>query len=158
MSLNLVAHVCSLNSMDSIQEAMSQAIEAMACKSPESLRKIALPHWYGRYGRSTSRLDFAGTQRQTATSAQEIRSDIRHLLDEVRRSDWSDVNQLREVKVLELMWKQQFERSDRTSHRKDKFVETQLDCDSCTLRAGGKTMTGTNDQSHLSARKLTNHQ
>ncbi|MEW6400301.1 MAG: transposase [Chloroflexota bacterium] len=158
MSLNLVSHVCSLNRMDWLQEAMSRAIEAMACKSPESLRKIALPHWYGRYGRSTSSLDFAATQGQPATSAEEIRADIRHLLGEVRRLGCLEMNQLREVKALDQVWKQQFEQSDRTSNRKDRIVDILLDCEYCTFKAGGKELPRNNEQPYSLLRKFTNHQ
>jgi hypothetical protein len=139
--------------MDSIQEAMSQAIEAMACKSPERLRKIALPHWYGRYGGSTSRLGLSGGKSQRDVSAQEIRSDIRHLLAEIHQLDWPEANQLREVKALEFLWKQQFEHSARISNRKDNIVENLLDCESCTVMAGGRAMTKANEKPQSSHRK-----
>jgi hypothetical protein len=112
-----------MNSIGWVQEAMGQALEAVACRDPQLLRKIALPHWYGRYTHSTHEGNSTASCR-TAFSMQEIGTDIHHLLAEVHRSGEQEINEIQEVKVLEYVWKRQFEKPDQMLN----------DCGSCIHR------------------------
>ena len=87
--------------------AMSQMLEVLAVRFPEWLRKIALPHWYARYNHTAPIFEAGNWSDQQKFSMEEIAADIDHLLDEIHRSAPTEVSELKEVKALERVWKQQ---------------------------------------------------
>jgi transposase-like protein DUF772 len=105
-SLEIVSLVCALNCLHRAQQAMNQALEVLAVRFPQWLRKIAQPHWYGRYNPTVPRLDVAILLGQQQFLMEEIASDIHHLLEKVDQSGSREICELPEVKVLNWVWSQ----------------------------------------------------
>jgi transposase len=111
-SLQVISTVCTLNRLHLAQQAVSEALEVLAVRHPEWLRKIALPHWYGRYNPTIPRLEVALLLGQQRFLMEEIASDIHQLLEKVHQSGSPELRQLQEVQVLERIWLQQFQALD----------------------------------------------
>jgi transposase len=141
MNQELVSTVCSVNRLGLIHEAICQTLEVLACRFPVWLRKIARPHWYGRYSQTAPGFDSAASLRQQELSIQEIDTDIHYLLEEVRRSGSPEVKELQEIKALEHIWRRQFDKSDQVLNDKCKFLKLN-ECDYCIQKErrtpGGK--------------------
>jgi transposase len=106
-SLDIIAFVCSINRLNRAQQAMHQALEVLAVRFPEWLRKTALPHWYGRYNHATPRLEVAPLLGQQQFLMEEIEADIHHLLEKIQQSGSPELDGLPEVKVLHQIWSQE---------------------------------------------------
>ena len=129
-SLEVVSLVCSLNSLHRAQQAMNQALEVLAVRFPQWLRKIALPHWYGRYNPTVHRLDVAILLGQQRFLMEEIASDIHHLLEKVDQSGSREISELHEVKVLNRVWTQMFPVTDQAPNHRLESLSIR-DCDFC---------------------------
>jgi len=129
-NLELVSCVCSANRLDRAQQAMYQALEVLAVRSPDWLRRIALPHWYGRYNHIAARSDLAASLGQQQFSMEEISADIHHLLEEIHRSGSREISELHEVKVLDQVWLQQLQTLDKTLNNVPEILNSN-DCDRC---------------------------
>ncbi|MBI5951156.1 MAG: transposase [Chloroflexi bacterium] len=134
MNLELVSHICTTNRAYWIQATMSQMLEVLAVRFPDWLRKVTLPHWYGRYNFLMSAFEMGKWPDQHELSMEEIAADIDHLLDEIHRSSPPGISELKEVKALESVWNQQIKMqlTDKCEILKSK------DCDSCVYRTGSK--------------------
>ncbi len=129
--LEIVAFVCSINRLDHAQQAMNQVLEILAAKFPDWLRKMALPHWYGRYNPVAPRLEMPILLGQQQALMEAIGADIHHLLEEIQQSGSQELSEFPEVKVLDRVWSQQFEAPSLTSvHWHENFK----DCNTCTYR------------------------
>jgi hypothetical protein len=106
-SLEVIAFLCSVNRLNRARQAMHQALEMLAFGFPEWLRKVTLPHWYGRYSSATPRLDLAVLPGKQQFLMEEIAADIHYLLIEVHRSGSGKIRELHEIKVLNQLWTQQ---------------------------------------------------
>jgi hypothetical protein len=116
---------------------MHQALEVLALQFPQWLRKVALPHWYGRYNRATPRLEVAMLLGQQRFLMEEIGADIHHLLSEVHQSGSRELNELHEIKVLSQIWAQQFQ----TPYLNQWPENLTLDhCNVCPYKAVGRRM------------------
>jgi hypothetical protein len=136
-SLKIVSVVCFLNRLRHAQQAMSQALEVLAVWFPQWLRKIALPHWYGRYNPTLPRLDVAILHGKQQFLMEDITSDIQHLLEKARQSNSREIRELREVKVLEQFWGQKFRpRSQSTSDGLETL--SIRDCEVCSYKGVGR--------------------
>jgi transposase len=135
-SLDVVAFVCSVNRLSRAQQAMHQALEMLAFKFPEWLRKATLPHWYGRYNHATPRLDVALLLGQQRFLTEEISADVHHLLYEVHQSGSSEISELPEIKALDQIWTQQFQAQNLT-HWPEKLTADH--CNVCPYRAGRRS-------------------
>lgn len=124
-SLDIVALVCSINRLNRAQQAMHQALEVLAVRFPEWLRKAALPHWYGRYNRATPRLEVTLLLGQQRFLMEEIETDIHHLLEKLHQSGLQELGELPEVKVLHQIGSQ-----ESLAHQPLEGVGNQL-CSSC---------------------------
>jgi transposase len=134
INLELLSYVCSKNRLNWIQVTMSQMLEVLAVRFPEWLRKVTLPHWYGRYNQTMSGFGVGNWPRQPEFSMEEIAADIDHLLDEIHRSSPHGIGQLQEVRALECIWKQQIKKS-----LSDKYeLLNPKDCAACILNTVGK--------------------
>jgi transposase len=134
--LEIVAIVCTLNRLNRAQQAMQQALEALAGRFPEWLRKITLPHWYGRYNPTVPRLEVATLPGKQWFLMEEIASDINHLLENVHQSDSQEISGLLEIRLLEQVWKQQFQSLKQAgADRLELFSHG--DCERCSHAAGG---------------------
>ena len=102
---------------------MSQMLEVLAVRFPDWLRKITLPHWYGRYTHTMT----GNPPDQSEFSMEEIAADIDHILDEIHRSSPLGISELQEVKALERVWKQQIKKPLTDKHEK----LNAKDCTSC---------------------------
>lgn len=109
-SQEILAVVCTINRLQAGKDAFSRAIEVLANKFPEWLLKITLPHWYGRYKRTSSGIDSSGSLRQPELSMRELGADILHLLKEVHRAGSHEIDDLQEIRALESVWSRQFEK------------------------------------------------
>lgn len=107
-SLEVVSGVCSLNRLYEAQQTMNLALEVLAVRFPHWLRKVALPHWYGRYNPTVPRLDVANLPGQQRFLLREIASDIHHLLEKAHESGSHEIRGLPEIQMLEQVWAQQF--------------------------------------------------
>jgi transposase len=135
--LDIVTFVCSINRLNRAQQAMHQALEVLALQFPQWLRKVALPHWYGRYNRATPRLEVAMLLGQQRFLMEEIGADIHHLLSEVHQSGSRELNELHEIKVLSQIWAQQFQ----TPYLNQWPENLTLDhCNVCPYKAVGRRM------------------
>ena len=132
-SMELLSHVCSLNRLNWVQAAMSELLEVLAVRFPEWLRKVTLPHWYGRYNQATPGSS-NGSDDQQEFSMEEIAADIDHLLDEIHRSSPPEIGELQEVRALERVWKQQIKKLITDQHETLK----PKDCASCVHNPGWK--------------------
>jgi transposase len=136
-SLETVAIVCSLNRLHQAQQAMNQALEVLAVRYPQWLRKIALPHWYGRYNPTIPRLDVAILFGEQRFLMEEIASDINHLLQKVYQSGSPEMNQFYEFRVLEQVWTQQFELLNQPVRDRPETLLSN-DCEVCFHNEAGR--------------------
>lgn len=140
-SFEVVSLVCSLNRLHRSQQAMNQALEVLAVRFPQWLRKIALPHWYGRYNPTVPRLDVAILLGQQRFLMEEIGSDIHHLLEKVDQSGSREICELHEVKVLNQVWSHLFHTTNQTQKKRLEALSIR-DCDFCFYEgAGGRQHT-----------------
>jgi transposase len=130
-SLNIVSLVCSLNRLYWAQQAMNQALEVLAVRFPQWLRKIALPHWYGRYNPTVPRLDVAILLGQQRFLMEEIASDIHHLLAKAHQSDLREISELYEIQVLDRVWAQQFQVLNQSQSNRLETLSIK-DCEVCS--------------------------
>ncbi|HSB01835.1 MAG TPA: transposase [Anaerolineales bacterium] len=107
-SLEVASFVCFVNRLNHAQQAMNQVLEILAARFPDWLRKMALPHWYGRYNRTIPRLEAALLLGQQRFLMEEIGADIHHLLERIHHSGSCELAELDEVKILDQVWAQQF--------------------------------------------------
>lgn len=135
--LEVVLSVCSVNRFEHAQQAMNQALEILAARSPEWLRKIALPHWYGRYNRAMPRLEVAVLLGQQRFLMEEIGADIHHLLEKIRQSGSRELGELHEVHALGQVWSLQFTESNRAPNDLSKNLNLR-DCSTCAYRGAGR--------------------
>jgi transposase len=134
-SVDVAAFVCSRNRLNQTQQAMQQALEVLAFRFPEWLRKVALPHWYGRYNHVTPRLEAATLLGQQRFFMKEMAEDIHHLLNEVQRSDASGVRELHEIKALDQIWKRQFQARNLNYWPEKLSLD---DCNTCPYKSAGR--------------------
>jgi transposase len=132
-NLEMVSMVCSVNRLGLIHGAMCQALEILAIRFPEWLRKTTLPHWYGRYNNTAPGFDSTASLCQQELSIREIGTDIHYLLEEVHRSVSEDVKELQEVKMLDTIWKRQFDSPDQVINDKGNLLKLK-DCDFCIYK------------------------
>jgi transposase len=126
--LELLSYVCSINRLNWMQAAMSRMLEVLAVRFPDWLRKITLPHWYGRYNHTVT----GNLPERQEFSMEEIAADIDHILDEIHRSSPLGISELKEVKALERVWKQQIKRPLTDKHE----ILNPKDCVSCVHNPG----------------------
>lgn len=138
-SLDVVSAVCSFNRLHRAQQAMNQALEVLAVRFPQWLRKIALPHWYGRYNPTAPRLELAILLGQQQFLMEEISSDIHHLLEKIQQSGLHEISELHEVRVLKQIWLQQFNRSNQIPSGPLEILSS-TDCDNCFHSEAGRSV------------------
>jgi len=136
-SLEVVLCVCSANRLSHAQQAMNQVLEVLAARFPDWLRKVALPHWYGRYSRATPRLEVAILLGQQRFLMEEIGADIHHLLEKIRQSGSRELVELQEVKALNQVWSQQFKVLNAVPNHWPENLNMQ-DCSTCAYRGAGR--------------------
>ena len=136
-NLEVISLVCSINRLNRAQQTMNQVLEVLAARFPDWLKKIALPHWYGRYNHATPRLDVAILLGQQRFFVEEIGADIHHLLEAIHRSDSHEINDLYEVKTLDRVWLQQFQAPDQAQNDGLQILNSKH-CEACTHRGAGR--------------------
>lgn len=132
--LTVLSEVCSINRLHWVQQAMYQALGALAGKYPEWLRQIALPHWYGRFS-DLSSATLPASKHQQELAMQKLGADIQHLLEEVQRSNFRGIKEMQEVRALQHIWERQYEKPALKPHG-HKETSIQVICDACFNRAG----------------------
>jgi transposase len=138
-SLEVVSIVCSLNRLHHSQQSMSQALEVLAVQFPQWLRKIALPHWYGRYNPTVLRLDGAILLEQQRILMDAIASDIHHLLEKVHQTGSQEMNELHEIQVLDRIMPQQIPGLTREGEKQLETLRSK-DCDLCFQNEAGRRL------------------
>jgi transposase len=134
--LTVMAEVCSINRLNWVQQAMYQALGALAGKYPEWLRQIALPHWYGRFSELTSEHNLPASTRQQELAMQKLGADIQYLLEEVQRSNLSGIKEMQEIRALQHIWEHQYEKPGlKLGDQKRASMRINY-CDACFNRAG----------------------
>jgi transposase len=126
----VVSRVCAENHLSLIHEALSKALEALACNFPTWLQEIALPHWNDRYIYLVHRFYSTAPPRQQEQSLKEIHTDIHYLLEKVHRSGSDEIKELQEIKVLDHICMRQFEKSCQVMKNRGKFSKFN-NCDFC---------------------------
>lgn len=137
ISLEVVSLVCSLNRLHLAQQAMNQALEVLAVRFPQWLRKMTLSHWYGRYNPTAPRLDVAILLGQQRFLLEEIASDINHLLEKIHRSGSREIRELYEIQVLQQIWTQQFQVLGESQSTRPETLSSK-DCESCPQKGTGR--------------------
>ncbi len=136
-SRDVVAYVCWVNCLNDAQQAMHEVLEILAARFPDWLRKMALPHWYGRYNRTAPRLEVAILLGQQQFLMEEIGADIHHLLEKIHQSDSRELAELHEVKALDQLWSQQFKAPESISNHWRENLNLK-DCSTCAYRGAGR--------------------
>lgn len=107
----VLSAVCRLSRLERLIEAMRLALEALADRTPEWLRGVALPHWYKRYDHVLSTGLLPHLKEEQETIAAGIGTDALYLLEKAAQVN-SNLVMLAEVQVLWREWHQQFSQSD----------------------------------------------
>jgi transposase len=136
-SIEIATSVCSVNRLNHAQQAMNQVLEVLAARFPDWLRKVALPHWYGRYSHATPRLEVAMLLGQQRFLMEEIGADIHHLLGKIDQSGLRELGELHEVQALGQVWSQQFKELNLTSSHWPEKLNLK-DCNTCAYRGAGR--------------------
>jgi transposase len=133
--LTFLSTVCLVNRLNWIGQAMQQTLGALAVNHPVWLRQIALPHWYGRFNNLSSGSKPGESVREYELSMEELGADIHHLLEEVHRSNFGEISEMREIKALHRIWEQQFENGGGALSAQS-GTSKWINCDSCRYYAG----------------------
>lgn len=128
--LVLVSSVCSNNISNRVLEAMRAALGALASYHPEWLRQVAQPHWYWRFNQLSPSASQASSMRQYEPSVEKLGADIQHLLEEVDRSNSTEIRELIEIKTLQHIWQRYFE-LERVGAPAHRDLPIWINCDSC---------------------------
>jgi transposase len=105
----LLSAICSVNRLSWALQTMQESLEALAGTNPDWLRRIALPHWYGRYNHGAPGLDPDASPWRSENSLREIGNDIQYLLGEIRKFASPQMDELREIRKLQHTWRWMFE-------------------------------------------------
>jgi transposase len=103
---DVLAAVDELSDLEGLVAAMGLALEAVACRQPDWLRAISLPHWYERYHPRTSARGLPGSAEDRQARVRAIRADVSHLIESMAQTEASDLALLPEVQALRRMWRQ----------------------------------------------------
>lgn len=106
---DLIQNVCLLSRLAQLWETMCQALEILAAKDPEWLRKVNLPYWYKRYGNHRKTINLAAESSKQIALAESIGADGFHLLAAVSEAEAQSLAHLPEVGALKDVWADQFE-------------------------------------------------
>jgi transposase len=134
-SLEVVAFVCSINRLSHAQQTMNQVLEILATRFPDRLRKMALPHWYGRYNHATPRFETPALLDRQQFLMEEIGADICHLLENIYQLGSQELGELHEVKALNQVWSQQFRALNLAPNHQPENLN---DCNTCAYRGAGR--------------------
>ncbi len=137
--LEVIAVVCSVNRLDHAQQAMNQILEILATRFPDWLRRMALPHWYGRYNRVTPRLEVAVLLGQQRFLMEEVGTDIQHLLEKIHQSGLPELDDLYEVKVLDQIQSHQFKASSLVTNQWPEQLNLKA-CSTCAYSSTGRRL------------------
>jgi hypothetical protein len=107
----VLAAVCRVSRLEQLIEAMCMSLEAMAALEPESLRTIALPHWYERYSQLQAARDLPRSQEEQTSLAQAIGADAMYLLEAIAGAG-DDLISLPETRILQQVWHRQFDQAE----------------------------------------------
>lgn len=133
----LLFSVCSANRWNWALQAMCQTLETLACKYPDWLRQVALPHWYGRYNHLSPLSASSASICQGGLTKEDIGADIHHLVVAMIYSGNREMNGLQEVKSLYRIWMQEFN-TWKESQIEQRIGLTSKDCESCFNKPGWK--------------------
>jgi len=148
----VVEFVCRLNQLERMHEALSQAIGALACHQPDTLRSLAQPHWYHRYqGRGARELESicAGDQEVCAVA---LGSDARHLIEAIARAGKPELSALPEVVHLSTILKLQYQLQGTT------LTWRRTSCKLCPWLAEGISTFRSGNQEPEFARRRSDHE
>ncbi len=116
----MLDEICTSNRLETVIDAMYQALETLAVTNLEWLRQVTLPHWYERYNRRKHTSFWPNSKGMWKGTALEIASDIQYLLGEIDRSGLSCLMSLREVQILRQTWEEQFvAHADEAAHTQE---------------------------------------
>jgi transposase len=130
ISLELLSFVCWINRLNWLRVTMGRMLEVLAISFPEWLRKNTLPHWYGRYSHITTGFEVNDSSDQQEYSMEEIAVDIDYLLNKIHQSTLPEISELKEVRALEGVWRQNAKTLFADKHE----VLKSTDCASCIYR------------------------
>ena len=137
--VEVISVVCSLNRLDQAQQAINRGLQALATRFPNWLRKIALPHWYGRYNRATYGFGEGAWPSEQRFSMEEIGADIHYLLQEIHQSNSLEIGELYEVRALDCVWSQ-FRALDQAQNNRLQILNSK-DCEACFMEIGRRQQT-----------------
>lgn len=104
----IVRGVCTFSRLAQTWETMCRALEVLAAKQPDWLRRVNLPHWYERYGNHRRTINLAAAGAEQIALAQSIGEDGFHLLKAISQEEKFRAN-MPEVQALQDVWEAQFE-------------------------------------------------
>ncbi len=107
----VIVAVCGVSRLERLIEAMRMVLEAVAAVAPEQLRTLTLPHWYERYGQLQATRVLPKSLAEQAVLAQAIGTDATYLLEAIAQTA-GHLTSLPEVRALQQIWLEQFDRSE----------------------------------------------
>ncbi len=108
----LLQSVCTRSRLELVTSAMAQAVQTLVATRNEWLRRIVRPHWYQRYSRDLSALQFRDDCESQIALAESIGADGLYLLKAIAQEGTSQLAGLAEIQSLKQLWDRQFERRD----------------------------------------------
>jgi hypothetical protein len=115
-ALHVLEAVDLLAWMHEATEAMSEALGAAATLYPDWLRQIALPHWYQRYGHTSSGSSEASVQATSTCPVDAIQNDMAHLLTMVQRVGPPGLACVQEIRALHTLRRRRPRMADHGRH------------------------------------------
>jgi transposase len=107
--IDVLAAIDTFSRTEEVARAMGLALEALASRRPEWLRRTSLPHWYGRYDCALPGQRSPGSRADQDALVQAIGADISYLLEAIAKADEPDLALLPEVQALRRTWREQYE-------------------------------------------------
>lgn len=108
----MLASLCAFNRLQWNYEAMHRLLEALASAWPQWLRSVALPHWYTFYRAASPPIVARARGEEALALSRSIGADALHLLGAIANSGDPALSELQEVRALQQVWRQQFERCE----------------------------------------------
>lgn len=100
--------VCTINRLDESIDALSQGLQALAVTNPEWLRQVALAQWYERYNPNRRLPLIQFSDELWKSRSLRMAADIQYLLEEIDKSNDSELNALQEIQEIRRIWQEQF--------------------------------------------------
>jgi hypothetical protein len=100
--------VSTLNRLDEVIDALYQGLQALAVTNPEFLLQVELAQWYERYNPNRRLPLIQFSDERWKSRSLRMAADIQYLLEEIDKSNDSELNALQEIQEIRRIWQDQF--------------------------------------------------